>query len=317
MQSTRNSTIVTEPLLHMSDVSIHKLPDQKKCPICNHSSKLIDEVTTINPHDATKVLLLECVACKHWWHSPLPSQDDLNTFYKDGSEYVVPKTYHSSMILPREIEVDLLWEKIFATVSKNSHKNLTTKNFNYLELGIGSGGLFDFFKKKAKTAYGIEPGKWVSCDTETIVSSIDDLGDEVTFDIMVAHDVLEHLHNPTEMLTKMRTHANKGCIIHCAFPNKDCLKAKLQKGKWHMVRPFGHLHYFSRKSVEKMMSDAGFTIIKLTQCRIAENSAIDLIKEFDTSSKKLLFRFFKSLLLGQIILGKDQWTVVAISNKEL
>lgn len=291
----------------------HKLLEQKNCPICfGVKTYLVDTVITIHPNSKRKIELLGCTTCCHWWHSPAPSQDLLDTFYQNGSEYVVPKNYGVTMPMPSPRDKKL-WEEIFTSVSKYSNKiTLNGKQFNYLELGVGSGGLFNFFKKKANLSYGVEPGNWVKNDSQTIVKHINDLPDNVKFDMIIAHDVLEHLHTPKDTLEQLGRHAQKDCIIHCTFPNKDSYKAKIQKGKWHMVRPFGHLHYFSAMSTEKMFKNAGWTILKLKANRISENNIVDLWRDFDWSSNHVIYRLIKSLLIGQILLGKDQWTVIAV-----
>nr|MBP6948922.1 class I SAM-dependent methyltransferase [Candidatus Paceibacterota bacterium] len=188
-------------------------------------------------------------------------------------------------------------------------------NFNYLEIGVGSGKLFNYFEKKANISFGVEPGSWVLGNSKkNIVPSIEKLPKDINFDLIIAHDVLEHLTDPIMMLSDLKKTSNEGCIISCTFPNKDSFKAKIQKEKWHMVRPLGHLHYFSKKSIRIMFEKSEWTILEIRKCRISENTSIDLIKNFKWSEKNILYRIIKSLLIGQIILGKDQWTVTAIAK---
>jgi predicted SAM-dependent methyltransferase len=236
--------------------------------------------------------------------------------YKDGSEYVVPRNYSSSINSDTK-EEEILWQKILDSITKYLHKHkISEKEYNYLEVGIGEGKLFNFFKKHTNIACGIEPGVWGKQENCIIYSDIQDVPKEISFDIMVANDVLEHLTEPKEMLSLMHQKANDGCIVRCTFPNKDSLKAKMQKGTWHMVRPFGHLHYFSKRSIENLFEQAGWTIVELEATRIAQNSALDLIKKFDTKERNILYRIVKSLLLGQILLGKDQWVVIAKKSSQ-
>ena len=283
--------------------SDNELIQQKNCPICFGDSRLIDTTKTINPKSERMVELRECLICKHWWNNPLPTQELLQSFYENNSEYVVPEGYSKAMLSSVANHTNPLVEKLLK-ISPVKEK------FNYLEIGIGSGNLFHSFQQKANVAYGVEPGKWVVGDKQNIVPSIDNIPGGIKFDIIVANDVLEHLNNPTEMLNKLSSIVNKDCLIHCTFPNKDCLKAKIQKGKWSMIRPFGHLHYFSARSIKFMFKETGWKIIKIQNCRAGNCNAIDIIKNFDYKSKNLLFRLVKSLILGQLLLGKDQWTVI-------
>lgn len=299
-------------------LSIEKnLLSKINCPICSSGSRTIDTVTTINPNSDTTVSLKECSSCAHWWHDPLPTQELLNEFYSEGNAYVVPKNYESDITIKPTSEVLPVWNKIFATVLLYSKTvSAKEKNFNYLELGVGSGDFFNFIKKKAHISYGIEPGSWAPEEESNIVPSLEIIPGGLKFDVIIAHDVLEHLSDPIDMLTQLAQYANPGCIIHCTFPNKDSLKAKLQKGRWHMVRPFGHLHYFSKKSIQMMLKKTEWKPLLIDARRISENSTLDLIRQFDRSSPRKLFRLIKSLCIGQILLGKDQWTVVAVIDKK-
>ena len=112
---------------------------------------------------------------------------------------------------------------------------------------------------------------------ENTISTIHELPPVVLFDVIVAHDMLEHINSPIEILTTLKKSSYKHSIIHCTFPNKYSLKAKIQKGTWHMVRPFGHLHYLSSLLVKKMFEESGWKVLELKACRISENSALDLI----------------------------------------
>ncbi|MFA5997323.1 MAG: class I SAM-dependent methyltransferase [Candidatus Paceibacterota bacterium] len=295
------------------------LIDQDTCPVCGGDGIVIDTINTINPSSNKKIDLVECALCKHWWHNKLPNQKLLNDLYQSGSEYVVPATYAKAVVTkPSKNIDDLLFEKIFNQLSSYSNKiSSTKKSFNYLELGIGSGHMFDFFSKKANVSYGVEPGKWVLSENQNIISDVKETPTDIKFDLIVASDVLEHLSNPTNMLSTLRGFAGNDGIIYCTFPNKDSLKAQIQKGGWHMVRPFGHLHYFSAQSIKNTFKKSGWKIVKMRKRRIADSSILDLIKKFDTSSKNILYRLVKSLLVGQILLGKDQWSVIALNDKEM
>jgi hypothetical protein len=284
------------------------------CPVCNNIlSRLISKTKTIHPHSNITTELRECLSCTHWWNTPLPTQETLDYYYTSGSEYVVPKNYTTS-IQETPYEDAVLWENILLDITRYSKKLKEGSKFNYLEIGVGSGGLFSFFKKRAILAYGVEPGEWVRNPSENIVTNINNLPKGVLFDVIVAHDVLEHITNPIEMLATISLHTEQGGIIHCTFPNKDSLKAKIQKASWHMIRPFGHVHYFSKKSTKKMFELSGWHVLKIKNCRISERGGFDVIKSFDTSSPRVIYRLVKSLILGQLILGKDQWTVIAVKK---
>jgi 2-polyprenyl-3-methyl-5-hydroxy-6-metoxy-1,4-benzoquinol methylase len=217
-----------------------------QCPICKCDSSLIDSVNTINPSSEEKFDLRECSACHHWWIDPMPIQPYLNILYGGGSPYVVEKTILAkSLSMPEESVLNYELE-----LSKGNLSGL-----QYLEIGIGGGNLFNAFREKEAVCSGVEPGDSAK-RFENIYRSIDDLPRSTKFDIIVVNDVLEHLESPNVFLEIFASVSHSQTRLHCSFPNKSSLRALLQKGSWRMVRPIGHLHYFSDDSVRLLLSDA-------------------------------------------------------------
>lgn len=276
------------------------LIDQKKCPVCFNKSRVIDIVKTINKKSTEKVFLCECFVCKHWWINPLPKQEILSSWYKNKSNFVVPPTYNGTS------QHNKYAEKIFSRLTNYLKK----PNFNYLEIGCGTGNLLKYFSKKATLAYGVEPGDWNAESDLNIVQDIDLVPGNVKFDIVVLLDVLEHVSDPNAILGKISQIVNKNAIIFLEFPNKDSLKAHIMKGKWSMVLPFGHLHFFSLKSITELCKKNDLKILAKRPIRSGNTTAFDLIRNFKFSEPNIIYRLIKSLFLGQIVLGKDQWDLI-------
>jgi len=285
------------------------LKEKPNCPICNSNSKIIDNVRTINENAHDILNLRECFNCGHWWIDPMPEQDYLIKLYQKGSEYVVSKGYEGSDKLER-----VKFEKFYEEIIKY-FKGRDPKELNYLEVGCGSGYLLNYFKEKVNKCIGIEPGSWKP--DNNILNSIDELNEDIKFDIIVVKDVLEHVEDPLAMMQKIKSFSNDGAIINLSFPNKDSLIAKFFVGKWAMVRPIGHLHYFSRKSIKMMFDKSGWTLLNAYSYWPVE-SFICLFKNFNWNAKnpiKLIYRIIVRLLLKQIIMGKDQWHITGKLNK--
>lgn len=287
----------------MEFIEKEKLNNFSTCAICNSDSKIIDSVKTININSDDKLNLRECNSCKHWWIDPMPGQQYLNYLYETGSEFVVSSGYQGREE-PEKAESDRYVSRFLNTTEDIS-------DLNYLEIGVGPGYLFNFFEKKVKNCYGVDPCNWKP-DKPTIFSDIDKIPKGIKFNIIVIQDVLEHLEDPVNMLIKAKILANPGCMLSCGFPNKDALIAKVLKGKWDMIRPIGHLHYFSSKSIKKMFERSGWEIVK-KYSYWPVSYPLYYLKFFNFHSKnplKLIYRIFRDLLLKQLLFGKDQWYVV-------
>lgn len=285
----------------MEILEVSQLVQAPLCPICGGQSKSLLRMPTINPNSEERVALRECLVCRHWWHDPLVRQEYLSKLYKNDSAFVLSLIRLSKLNPPSENDIKKFAKPILMDFSNG-------KKFNFLEIGSASGEVLKYFSTFAQTAYGVEPAPRE--ESPNVVADIDLLPADVKFDCVVIQDVLEHLTDPIGMLKKIRSRVNPEARIYAGFPNKDSLKARLMKNKWSMVRPVGHLHYFSSRSVDLMFKNAGWKIVNSRAARIGDLNAKEVILGFDYKGWNLPFRLLKSLLLGQLFMGKDQWKVV-------
>ena len=126
-------------------------------------------------------------------------------------------------------------------------------------MGVGHGLLYQHFAALGWTVSGVEPGDW-GAGFPGVVRSIDAIDACSAFDLIVAMDVLEHVQDPIGMVSRMHRMAAPGARLFMAFPNRDSLRGRWGKGQWRMVRPFGHLHFFSKASARRMLQSAGLTV---------------------------------------------------------
>jgi hypothetical protein len=286
-----------------SDANIFNFPsDQFQrnffCPICNSKSVSIDEVQTINSSYGNKFQLKECSFCHHWWIDPIPTQSYLSYLYSISSKFVVSHDYSNNCKV-RGKDLNKLYKKIF------SNKE-TPSDYNYLEIGIGSGDVFDYFQSITNISYGVEPGPWGS-KHHNIVNDIKELPLNLKFNRIVIFDVLEHVQNPILMLKQVKMVAHCDVKLFCTFPNKDSVLAKCYKSKWRMIRPLGHLHFFSKESIKITLKKSGWYSTKIESSRQNGKSNFDFILDFFE---------IKSITSGKIInfpqeflLGRDQWYI--------
>jgi hypothetical protein len=224
------------------------------CPICGSSSyKMVSDcVKTINEKSKLAIELRECSECAHWWNTPLPSQSDLITLYREASPFVVSDNWGQEIQKKKPI---LFFDELILSY------NYPSSFKHYLEIGCGAGHMFKLMKNKLDVCYGIEPGDW--CDVENIVDDISKLPGDITFEVFVLQDVIEHLVDPVSTLFQYSKRASDEAILFVSFPNKDTLIAKRKKHKWEMIRPFGHLHYFSKTSLTLLLKSSGWEVTKM------------------------------------------------------
>lgn len=261
-----------------------------KCPICK-GSKLrgIGKTTTIHPDSRVQVDLVECVSCAHWFISPTLTQDELTRLYENGSRYVV-----SAGGQPVKKRFSIPEKYIIRAECGNPEKPK-----KYLEVGIGRGLLFNHFKTVGYDCFGVEPGPWAQ-GLPNVVKDVTQL-DQKAFDVIVIADVLEHLEDPLSFIKNIGDLIETGTIYAC-FPNNQSLLARLSKEKWRMVRPFGHLHFFSKRSLIIVFESNGFKVKKLAKTDLIEYRRKNLAKPVHLFPAKL-FLYFTQRFWG------DQWIV--------
>lgn len=81
------------------------------------------------------------------------------------------------------------------------------------------------------------------------------------YDVVTAHDVLEHFALPAEELAAWRRLVAPGCLLVVDTPDADCLLAHHRGVDYHHIRPDEHFHLFSEALLRRLLTGAGFRVI--------------------------------------------------------
>jgi hypothetical protein len=258
------------------------------CPICTGASTVAHPAANIHPEKPFRFDFRVCKRCSHGWIDPMPSQGLLSHLYARGSLSVIGAEWAQI----RE-SVPSLPERIVA----GRELQLGHKPRRYFELGVGKGLLYGQFVQSGWECFGIEPGPWGRGLTD-VYTDFDEISPARMADVIVALDVLEHVADPIGILRKLHGIAAPGGRMYCAMPNRQSLRAKLGRERWRMLRPLGHVNYWSRKSVVHAMSAAGFNVKELRASDLWEPRPIRSLREMAASG-------VERLGLG------DQWILMA------
>jgi SAM-dependent methyltransferase len=87
--------------------------------------------------------------------------------------------------------------------------------------------------------------------------------DKVFSDIYL-WDVIEHLPEPDKIIAKASSELKKKGRLILSTGDFGSLPAKLQKRKWRLVHPPTHLHYFSKKTMTRLLEENDFQVISLS-----------------------------------------------------
>lgn len=74
-------------------------------------------------------------------------------------------------------------------------------------------------------------------------------------------DVIEHLPTPELVIAKAAAETESGGRIYITTGDIDTFIPKMQKEKWRMIHPPSHLHYFSKKTISKLLEKNGYEVL--------------------------------------------------------
>ncbi len=146
-----------------------------------------------------------------------------------------------------------------------------------LDIGCSSGGFGKILKENLKCeVWGIEPTEAATEASKHLDKVFYDYFHKdldfsnKKFDAIIFNDVLEHLIDPWESLTRCKTLLTpNGCII-ASIPNVQCysvVKDLVFNGHWKYqssgILDKTHLRFFTKRSIFDIFSNLGFEIISI------------------------------------------------------
>jgi SAM-dependent methyltransferase len=284
------------------------------CPVCSSANiSPVGKKLTIHPKATSRFSIFSCGDCGHWSTDPLPQQDYLLQLYSEGSLSVYGDGWQKvvSDQFEAKSDAECLGKHGWIVEAEKAQER-----GNYLEIGPGNCAVLRSFETMNWKCHAIEPGSW-SKDRPGFYDSISQLPD-LQFDVAVANDVLEHVSDPRALLAEVSRVLKPGARLYSCFPNADSLRARVQRTNWRMVRPIGHVHYFSRRSAEDLLKGCGYNVRMMhTYDLLVDLDLVEIAKSLARLRVKYACRAISDVMLSAAIsaLGAgDQWRVVAIRD---
>lgn len=216
----------------------------------------------------------KCQYCGLVCLRPLPSQEELRTFYNISYQVDFKRSKRT------------MFQKARCFLNEIGK---FAKPGSLLELGCSYG----FFLKEAREdGWRVKGLEWSDEARNYAVNQLSlDVSEESLseftlihrkFDVVTAWHVLEHLTDPWQELSNIKEVLNPHGIFSFTTPNTDSLQFKLLGNKWEWLSPPAHLYLFGISSITDLLKNRGFEILKLETRR--------------GDSKGLIFQCIYSLL---------------------
>lgn len=226
------------------------------CPICK-SGKIQYWGSACDIGNANLLHnLSKCQDCTHLFINPLPSREFLNLAYQTCN----PSVFTSDgFVGRRSTEPFSVADELVL-----SHL-LTAKRGNFLDVGSANLRLLETIKNNGWDLSVVEPSQHAKefedvLGCKVFKTSLEECAFTHTYDIVSVIDVLEHVHTPVDFLKKLKVILSDEGFALFRFPNSSSLRCKFEHDKWDMIRPLGHLHFFSPRSFRVACNTSGLRI---------------------------------------------------------
>lgn len=133
------------------------------------------------------------------------------------------------------------------------------------------------------------------------------------FDVVCMWDTIEHLRSPELYIEKIANNMPPGGLIAITTGDIDSYVARFRKNKWRLIHPPTHAHYFSRKSITRLLEKYGFEVTHFEYCgfsRSVDNIAYNLFVL--RSNLSWLYRVLKYLRFTKLNLYANLYDIMYV-----
>lgn len=231
------------------------------CPICQEKAfepvfKCTDELVS-----KEQFSIIRCAACDLHLTSPRPTLNTIGQYYK-SYEYISHSDSKGGLI-----NWAYHYVRTIALKQKLSHIKQHTNGTRLLDNGAGSGGFLSYMANNGFDCVGLEP----DLDARSLAHSkhglflkepkvLDEMLGREKFDVITMWHVLEHIHEPVDLLKKLCSLLEKNGVLFVAVPNHRSKDALIYKNNWAAYDVPRHLFHFSKDTLSKAADVSGFVV---------------------------------------------------------
>ncbi len=204
-----------------------------------------------------------CVQCGLVQINPQPVQDDVKKRYQEGhgGDYLSYEIANESSFLRlQELSLHDAGFKHIETRFLQEGKN------RLLDVGCATGALLEKLRGRGWDVSGIEIST-PQAEYARLQRKLDIIDVPLEkagfaserFNVVLASHVIEHLNDPGSFVRKVhRVLCPEGYFL-VTTPNIGGFQSRILRGRWRSAI-FDHLYLFSKKTLGRLLEDAGFTV---------------------------------------------------------
>lgn len=228
--------------------------EKVNCNLCKRdNTTFLFSASNMNQGPKGNFNLVKCKQCGLVYINPRPSIEELSKYYPEqyyAFGYEDPGAYIRRKVAGQGIRKFI-------------------KEGRILDVGSGKGLFLSVMKELGFESYGVEPSP-IAADFARKNYGVNVFNGELEqarfsdeyFDLVTMWQVFEHLPCPLESLREISRILKKDGLIIIAVPNFSSFQARIFRDKWYMLDIPRHFYQFEPGTLAKMLSTAGFKIIK-------------------------------------------------------
>lgn len=148
---------------------------------------------------------------------------------------------------------------------------------DFLEIGCAFGFFLDEIRSSVRSVAGIDLSAFAVSQArerfqvDAREGSYLDTDFAGKYGAIAMWDTIEHLARPDLFVAKASCDLNRGGILALTTGDIDSLNARLRGSKWRMIHPPTHLHYFSVRSIKRLLDRHGFDTVHVSHPGVSRN----------------------------------------------
>lgn len=199
--------------------------------------------------------LVACTSCGLRFVSPRPRPEVVLAGYAAGSDEVfVSQAAARERTFDRSLSMIERWAP---------HRGAL------LDIGTAAGSFLHVAARRGWRVAGCEPSRWL-CEWGRAHYGLDlrpgTLFDQGyapgAFDVVTLWDVLEHTPDPRRVVRECHRILKPGGLVVVNYPDIGSWIARVMGRRWVMLIS-GHLYFFTRPTMRRLLSDEGFEIVEI------------------------------------------------------
>ena len=224
-----------------------------QCPLCEHSSRAVLTLAHARVWQCTND------RCGLQFADPQLNEEELARAYT--------KLYYPANGSKEGICFDNTPEETFYQLFQKLEARIgSLKGRRVLDYGCGRGVLLRVAAQFGLQVSGIESDPEArsvaaaACNA-SVYPSVNELLNarpNSSFDLIIIWTVIEHLRCPWKELEDLRHLLEKRGLLLISTMDIRCLRARLERHRWHNYKNPTHLYYFDRVSLGRAIDRAGF-----------------------------------------------------------